>query len=111
VFSHRVCSLLLALVVSGCGLAATDHDAAGRRLEAELIATYPDEVVAVSFENRPPLDPPTLFIDLDPGMDPDAQLRFLCDQLWPHVRSVDAAIGVTVSYGWWAEDCDSGSEG
>jgi hypothetical protein len=75
-----------------------------------LLSKYPQEIVAVAFENVPPVDPPTIFVDLDPSMDPAAQLRFLCDQLWPVVRQVDPGIGVTVSYGWWAEDCETGGQ-
>jgi hypothetical protein len=51
------------------------------------------------------MDPATLFIDLAPSMDPDQQLRFLCDEVTPRVKAAKAAIAVTVSYGWTDEDC------
>jgi hypothetical protein len=87
-------------------LACTNPQAAGDRLVQELPRAYPEQISAVSFENNPLMDPATLFIDVAPSMDPDQQLHFLCDEIMPRVSATKAAIGVTVSYGWWDTDCD-----
>jgi hypothetical protein len=92
----------VAAVLLGC----TNPQAAGDRLVQELPKAYPEQILAVSFENNPPMDPATLFIDLAPSIDPDQQLRFLCDEIMPRVLATKAAVGVTVSYGWWDTDCD-----
>ncbi len=98
------CLGLLALLV-GCA----NHQSAGDRLVRELAQTYPDQIASIAFENNPPLDPPTLFIDVKSSMSPDQQLRFLCDSVLPRIRSLDPQIAATVSYGWWTDDCSQGA--
>ena len=93
--------LAVALVVASC----QDHQAAGDQLANELPGLYPEQITAIAFENNPPMDPPTLFVDLAPTMDAQDQLEFLCTELAPRIRSVDRGISATVSSGWWLEDC------
>jgi len=105
-FRNRIlaCLGLLAFLV-GC----TNHQAAGDRLVRELAQSYPDQISSIAFENSPPLDPPALFIEMNSSMSPDEQLRFLCDKVLPRIKSVDAQIAATVSYGWWTDDCTQGT--
>jgi hypothetical protein len=91
----------MAFVLAGC----SNAQEVGDRLAQELPQAYPGQIRAIAFENNPPIDPPTLFIDLAPSMDPDQQLRFLCDEVVPRVRATNTAIAVTVSYGWYDDDC------
>jgi hypothetical protein len=83
----------------------SDTQQAGDQLAQGLRRDYPAQVMAVSFENSPPLDPPTLFIDLAPSMSPQQELRFLCDEIVPRIRATKASIAATVSYGWTDRDC------
>ena len=85
--------------------ACSNPQAAGDRLLRELPSAYPSQITGIGFENNPPMDPPTLFIDLAPTTDPTAQLRFLCDEVMPRVNVASSRIAVTVSYGWSDEDC------
>jgi hypothetical protein len=96
----------IAMVATLSVTACSNPQAAGDRLVRELPELYPQQVVAVAFENTPPLDPPTLFIDLSPSMSPDEQLRFLCDELVPRIKATGTSIPATVSYGWWSDDCE-----
>jgi len=103
---RRLVAFVTCLLLVGCSTGASvDVQAAGDRLASELPTLYPGRVVAVSFENAPPLDPPTLFIDLDPAMDSEAQLRLLCDEINPRVKAAGADIDVTVTFGWHSDDC------
>lgn len=78
-------------------------------LANELQASFPAEINSVSFENAPPLDPPTLFIDMAPGMSPADELTFLCSSIGPEVAAVDARIDATTTYGYYLQtDCPSG---
>ena len=96
-------TLLMVLVVSACG----DDQERGDRLVAELQAAFPDQISAVSFEYNF-LDPPLLFIEIDPPMEPEAERRFLCDQLTPRIRAAGGDIDATTSYGWYmSEECPS----
>jgi hypothetical protein len=61
--------------------------------------------VGIGFEFAPPLDPATLFIDLDPSMNPEGQRRFLCDQIKPRVEAAGGGIDATVSFGWSIGEC------
>jgi hypothetical protein len=76
----------------------------GERLAQDLVSRYPIQIKAIDFEYGA-LDPPALFIDLDPLMNPDEQLTFLCTEIWPQIRKVDSEIAATVSHGWWTTDC------
>ena len=77
---------LCSIALAGC---QTDHQAAGDRLVRDLSAKYPGQINAIEFKYAPPLDPPTLYIDLDASMDPQAQRRFLCEVLVPDMSVVD----------------------
>jgi hypothetical protein len=99
---------LCSIALAGC---QTDHQAAGDRLVRDLSAKYPGQINAIEFKYAPPLDPPTLYIDLDASMDPQAQRRFLCEVLVPDMSVVDRDIAATVSYGWWSDDRPSPSAG
>jgi hypothetical protein len=92
------------LLLVGCQ-SATDVHAAGQRLAQSLPSELPGRIVAIDFEYNPPLDPPTLFIDLQADMTPEAQLALLCDEIAPRVRATNSDIDATVSYGWHIEDC------
>jgi len=97
----RLLAFMVAVIV-GC---SSNVQTVGERLARELPSLYPKQVTAVAFENAPPLDPPTLFVDLAPSMDASAQLAFLCNELQPRVQAVGGGIDVTVSYGWHSDDC------
>ena len=91
------------MAIVGC----SDSQAAGDKLVQDLSQVYPDQITAIEFENQPPLDPPTLFIDLATSMTPDQQLRFVCDEVIPRVRAASGSIGVSSGpYGWNDDDCD-----
>ena len=94
-----------AIVVGGCLGSAPDPGAAGEQLAKDLPAAFPSQIVGTEFENNPPLDPPTLFIDVSGAMSPDEQLRFLCEEIVPAIDRTGASIPATVSYGWSTEDC------
>jgi hypothetical protein len=96
-------SLALGMTLAGC----TDPQGPGDRLSRELPQVYPSQITAIQFENSPPLDPPTLFIDLVPSMTPDQQLRFVCDEVLPRVRAASDSIAVASGpYGWNDDDCE-----
>jgi hypothetical protein len=90
------------MVIAGC----SDPQAAGDSLVRDLPLVYASQITGIEFENHPPLDPPTLFIDLAPSMTPDQQLRFLCDELMVRVKATGSNIAVTTyPYGWNDDDC------
>jgi len=92
------------VVVSGCG---GDVQERGARLTAELPASFPDQISAVSFEYNF-LDPPVLYIDIEPPMEPEAERRFLCDEVMPRIEEAGGDIDATTSYGWYmSEECPS----
>jgi hypothetical protein len=94
-------AIVLMLVLGGCrGVADEDLS----RLVADIEGAFPNEIAAIDFENAPPLDPPTIFIDLWQDMNSTDQRRFLCDQVKPLVDAVDPNINVVVSWGWAASD-------
>jgi hypothetical protein len=97
-----ISSLLVGSLVLGCG---ADVQTAGEKLERDLPRTFPGRVADVVFENSPPLDPPTLWVEVDPAMSPEEQRVFLCSELAPHVSEMHDEILVTVNYGWWSSDC------
>jgi hypothetical protein len=68
---------LIAVVIAAAAMAGCSNlQAAGDQLLRELPAAYPSQIAGIGFENYPPMDPPTLFIDLASSMDATAQLRF-----------------------------------
>ena len=74
-------------------------DSAMSKLVEDLRTTFPDQIDAIDFENAPPLDPPTIFIDFDQGSDDTTLLRLLCDDVKPRVLAVDRSIDVFAD-GW-----------
>jgi hypothetical protein len=91
-----------AILIAGC----SDPQAAGDALVRDLRQVYPGQITGIEFENHPPLDPPTLFIDLAPSMTSDQQLRFLCDEVMARVKATGSNIAVTsYPYGWNDDDC------
>jgi hypothetical protein len=105
--ASRYMALWVCLLIAGCIPGEPEGvDKAGERLVRSLPQLFPDQILAIEFQYHPPLDPPMLFIDLSPSMDPDEQRRFLCDKVMPQVKEVNRAIGATVSYGWSNTDCD-----
>jgi hypothetical protein len=72
-------------------------DGTMERLVAELDAAYPEEVAAIDYENAPPLDPATLFIDVQRSMSHEAELTFICEQINPRVDAVDSRIDISSS--------------
>jgi hypothetical protein len=77
-------------------------------LADQLEAAFPADIVSVAFENAPPLDPPTLFIDMTPGKSPADELRFLCSSVRPQVDAVDSRIEATTTYGYYLRtDCEN----
>jgi hypothetical protein len=102
----RAVHLLLLLALLGLGGCSQGAQSRGDRLTVDLKAAYPDQIVAIGFEFAPPLDPAMLFIDLAPSMNPEAQRRFLCDEIRPRVEAAGGGIDATVSYGWYmSEEC------
>jgi hypothetical protein len=84
--------LLLAIALVGCR--QPDVQAIGDRLAEQLKDDFQTQIVAIAFENSPPLDPPTLWIDLSPSLDLEAQRRFVCDVVWPRVTA-EAGMSIT----------------
>lgn len=77
-------------------------------LTRELQETFPSQIASVVYENAPPLDPPTLFIDIAPGISPQDELDFLCNSVKPRVDAVNVAIEATTTYGYYlGTDCSS----
>lgn len=80
-------------------------DATMAQLVRDLDAMYPNEIAEIDYENALPMDPPTLFIDVDRAMTRDAELRFICDQVKVKVDAVDRRIDVFSSGVTGSEDC------
>ena len=78
--------LLTLLLLVGCTSRGVDQQAAGDILVREFRATYPEQIRAIGFEYSPPLDPPTLYVDLEPAMSLASQRAFLCGTLWPRIK-------------------------
>lgn len=94
----------LSFVLAACKAEPTVPEMSA--LANQLEAAYPAVVASVSFENAPPLDPPTLFIDVKPGTAPNAELSFLCAEVRPLVDAVDPRIEATTTYGYYLRtDC------
>ncbi len=85
------------LVLCSCQEGVSDSELS--KLVVDLRASFPDQIDAIDFENAPPLDPPTIFIDLDQGLDATTLLRLLCDDIKPRVVAVDRSIDVFAD-GW-----------
>lgn len=90
--------LLTVVAIAGCN--SSDVQARGDRLATDLQEAFPDKISAISFENAPPLDPPTLFIDVDPPMEPDDEKAFLCEAIKGQIDAAGGGIDATTSYGW-----------
>lgn len=79
--------LAAALTLAAC---RGSRQAAGDRLARELPEMHPEQIIAIEFENSPPLDPPTLWIDLSPSMTPDEQRRFRA-KAWANLGAATGA--------------------
>jgi hypothetical protein len=98
-------TLLTLLFIAGCG--AGNVQERGNLLVTELEAAFPDRIAAVTFEYNF-LDPPQLFVDIGPAMEPEEERRFLCDELRPRIQAVGGDIDATTTYGWYlSEECPS----
>lgn len=76
------------------------------RLKQDLASSFPAQIKSVAYENAPPLDPPTLFIDMQPNISTDDELAFLCDLVGPKVNAVNVDIEATTTYGYYLRtDC------
>jgi hypothetical protein len=96
--------LLLALVaLAGCRAGPTDS--AMEALTRELDEAFPNEIAAISFENAPPLDPPTIFVDTKPDITREETVAWLCVSVRPRVDAVDSRIDVFTTYGDLRIDC------
>jgi hypothetical protein len=96
--------ILLSLLLSACR--AGPSDAQISALADQLETSFPALVASVSYEYAPPLDPPTLFIDMAPGVSTGAELSFLCANVGPLVDAVDDRIDATTTYGYYLRtDC------
>ena len=103
--SERLRPLVFAVWVALLVAACSGVQLRGEALRAQLQAAFPDEVAAVAFEYSF-LDPPMLFVDVKAGMSPQAERRFLCDQIAPMVNGAGGGIDVTTTYGWYmSEEC------
>ena len=101
-------TLLLGLALSLAACRAGPTDAMMSTLADQLEAAFPATIRSVSVENAPPLDPPTLFIDMAPGLSPAEELTFLCTSVGPQVDAVDRRIEATTTYGYYLRtDCVS----
>lgn len=98
VFASAFCCIL----ISGC---RDNVSAVGDRLVSELLRDYPSEIDAIHFENQPPLDPPTLWIDLAPSMQVAEQRRFVCEVILPKVTEANSAITTVTTVGIANEIC------
>jgi hypothetical protein len=99
-------TLVVSASMTACSGSPSSDQVVGDGLVEELARVYPDQITAIAFENAPPLDPPTLFVDLAQSMTPDQQLRFICQELRPRVRAVSSSISIASGpWGWWDSDC------
>lgn len=95
--------LTAVFVFGGC----VDTREQGERLVIELKEAFPGQISAVAFEYDF-LDPPQLYVDIRPPMAPEAERRFLCEQLKPRIESAGGDIDAITSYGWYmSEECPS----
>jgi hypothetical protein len=90
------------LALAGCMAGPTDPSMSA--LTAQLREAFPNQIAAISFENAPPLDPPTIFVDMAPGTSPEDELTFLCSLVRPQVNAIDSRIDVTTTYGYHSQD-------
>lgn len=101
----KVAFLSLAiLAIAGCGAVSVQER--GDRLARELPATFPDQIVEVSFENAPQIPTPTLFIGMSPAMSSEVVRHFLCVRIKPIVDAAGGGIDAVTTYGWsMAKEC------
>jgi len=100
-------ALLLASILALAGCRADPTDAEMSALTQELRETFSNEIVAISFVNSPPLDPLTIYVDTSPSITREDTVRWLCDQVRPHVDAIDTAIEVAATYADLRTDCPS----
>lgn len=98
-------TLLLAslLGLASCGAGPTDDQMTA--LTLDLQEAFQNEIIAISFENAPPLDPPTIFIDTSPSLTKEAELDWLCNLVGPRVDALDRGIDVETTQGSLRGDC------
>ena len=78
----------------GFWFGGTPTDAEMQQLVDELDTAYPDGIEAIDFENALPLDPPAVFIDVNPAMTLEEERAFVCGQVRPRVDAVDERIEI-----------------
>ncbi len=92
------------LATAGCGSGTVQER--GVRIARELRATFPDQIVEVSFENAPQVSTPTLFVGMSPAMSSEVVRHFLCVQIKPIVDAAGGGIDAVTTYGWsMIEEC------
>ena len=98
-------AVLMALVLTIAGCRAGPTDASMAELTRALKEQFPEVIVAISFENAPPLDPPTIFIDTDPALGRVDEVSWLCTLVKPRVDDLDATIEVESTNASLRTDC------
>lgn len=98
-------TVLLVSIVALAGCRAAPTDAQMTALTQDLRQAFPSQIVAISFENAPPLDPPTIFIDTSPSQTREAEIDWLCNLVRPRVDAVDRRIEVESTQGSMRGDC------
>ena len=91
------------LCLGGCQAAPTAAALAG--LTRELQEAFPDKIAAISFENAPPLDPPTIFVDTAPGIARAEEVTWMCSLVKPRVDAIDVRIDVESTQASLRTDC------
>lgn len=73
--------IALLLILVGCRGGSSNQAVAA--LANGLGSTFPNQIAYVDWENAPPLDPPTILIDFEPGLSDAELLGLLCEEIKP----------------------------
>jgi hypothetical protein len=94
---RRVTAACLIVSVAACGVSQQRGD----QLAGQLEAAFPDRITSVDYDT----DDTVLFVEVV-AMDPQVELRFLCDEINAWITARDGNVTASTSYGWWlSEDC------